>query len=214
MEGRAEQKPSHIARTSDFFNECDADRDGLISFDELCTGGRPRFVADLESAYRKSLNEVGDEFLSYSIFSRVARVVIREAHTPRKLWRPRSTAAGKAAQHSRAASSGLLEKIHGLRATMQQAQAHIVRKADAVGAKGAGEPAAREAGADSLAELMRKAESHTAELEASAVLQAAQGVAEAAAEKARLKLKEQRLQQLMCVRHLSARNHSIGCLRA
>jgi hypothetical protein len=207
-------QPSHIARTSDFFNECDADRDGLISFDELCTGGRPRFVADLESAYRKSLNEVGDEFLSYSIFSRVARVVIREAHTPRKLWRPRSTAAGKAAQHSRAASSGLLEKIHGLRATMQQAQAHIVRKADAVGAKGAGEPAAREAGADSLAELMRKAESHTAELEASAVLQAAQGVAEAAAEKARLKLKEQRLQQLMCVRHLSARNHSIGCLRA
>ena len=207
-------QPSHIARTSDFFNECDADRDGLISYDELCTGGRPRFVADPESAYRKSLNEVGDEFLSYSIFSRVARVVIREAHTPRKLWRPRSTAAGKAAQHSRAASSGLLEKIHGLRATMQQAQAHIVRKADAVGAKGAGEPAAREAGADSLAELMRKAESHTAELEASAVLQAAQGVAEAAAEKARLKLKEQRLQQLMCVRHLSARNHSIGCLRA
>ena len=207
-------QPSHIARTSDFFNECDADRDGLISYDELCTGGRPRFVADPESAYRKSLNEVGDEFLSYSIFSRVARVVIREAHTPRKLWRPRSTAAGKAAQHSRAASSGLLEKIHGLRATMQQAQAHIVRKADAVGAKGAEEPAAREAGADSLAELMRKAESHTAELEASAVLQAAQGVAEAAAEKARLKLKEQRLQQLMCVRHLSARNHSIGCLRA
>ena len=207
-------QPSHIARTSDFFNECDADRDGLISFDELCTGGRPRFVADLESAYRKSLNEVGDDFLSYSIFSRVARVVIRETHTPRKLWRPRSTAAGKAAQHSRAASSGLQEKIHGLRATMQQAQAHIVRKADAVGAKGAGEPAAREAGADSLAELMRKAESHTAELEASAVLQAAQGVAEAAAEKARLKLKEQRLQQLMCVRHLSAHNHSIGCLRA
>lgn len=207
-------QPSHIARTSDFFNECDADRDGLISYDELCTGGRPRFVADPESAYRKSLNEVGDEFLSYSIFSRVARVVIREAHTPRKLWRPRSTAAGKAAQHSRAASSGLLEKIHGLRATMQQAQAHIVRKADAVGAKGAEEPAAREAGADSLAELMRKAESHTAELEASAVLQAAQGVAEAAAEKARLKLKEQRLQQLMCVHHLSARNHSIGCLRA
>ena len=214
MEGRAEQKPSHIARTSDFFNECDADRDGLISFDELCTGGRPRFVADLESAYRKSLNEVGDEFLSYSIFSRVARVVIREAHTPSKLWRPRSTAAGKAAQHSRAASHGLLEKIHGLRVTMQQAQAHIVRKTDAVGAKGAEEPAAREAGADSLAELMRKAESHTAELEASAVLQAAQGVAEAAAEKARLKLKEQRLQQLMCVRHLSARNHSIGCLHA
>lgn len=207
-------QPSHIARTSDFFNECDVDRDGLISFDELCTVGIPRFVADPESAYRKSLNEVGDEFLSYSIFSRVARVVIREAHTPRKLWRPRSTAAGKAAQHSRAASRGLLEKIHGLRATMQQAQAHIVRKADAVGAKGAEEPAAREAGADSLAELMRKAESHTAELEASAVLQAAQGVAEAAAEKARLKLKEQRLQQLMCVHHLSARNHSIGCLRA
>ena len=48
-------QPSHIARTSDFFNECDVDRDGLISFDELCTVGIPRFVADPESAYRKSL---------------------------------------------------------------------------------------------------------------------------------------------------------------
>ena len=112
----------HNARPFAIFDECDADRDGLISSDDFAAGLR-RLGLDMDdpAGFFYRLKGDRDASLSYGEFSRGLRLVVREASEapPPHLDQPRGAAAASAHMPSRPGE--LAEEMQGFRETMPQA---------------------------------------------------------------------------------------------
>ena len=111
----------HNARPFAIFDECDADRDGLISSDDFAAGLR-RLGLDMDdpAGFFYRLKGDRDASLNYGEFSRGLRFVVREASEapPPPLDLPRGAAA---AAHMPSRRGELAEEMQGFRETMPQA---------------------------------------------------------------------------------------------
>ena len=111
----------HNARPFAIFDECDADRDGLISSDDFAAGLR-RLGLDMDdpAGFFYRLKGDRDASLNYGEFSRGLRFVVREASEapPPPLDLPRRAAA---AAHMPSRPGELAEEMQGFRETMPEA---------------------------------------------------------------------------------------------